>query len=120
MRIEGEAQVLDLDRLSGLRLEIGDHPRPVAIHVEQDGYEENHHEQQSGDNDQDELGPAANGHGKVGTASGLCVTALPGLRLYASRHLQRGGKQMIESTNKGKEMRHFFIIILMLLSSLSM
>src|SRR5713101_1041577 len=84
MRIEGEAQAPDFDRLSGLRLKIGDHPRSVAIQVEQDGYEENHHEQQSGDYEQDELGPAPNGHGKLETASGLCVTALPGLRLYAT------------------------------------
>ena len=56
----------DFDLLSSFFLEIGDDLGPVAIHVTEDGYNENKREQEyRGDSHNDYSCPTADGHSEL-------------------------------------------------------
>src|SRR5580704_11858061 len=63
-RKKRECQPSDFDLLSSFFLEIGNHLGPVAIHVNEGGYNENEHEQEyGGDSHNDSTYSTADGHG---------------------------------------------------------
>jgi hypothetical protein len=65
-RKKRKCQLSDFDLLSSFFLEIGDDLGPVAIHVNEDGYNENKREQEyRGDSHNDYSCPTADGHSEL-------------------------------------------------------